>query len=620
VSPLSSSQGIIRFGDFDVDPQSGELRKHGKRIKLQIQPFQVLQILLEHAGQVVTREELQKRIWPADTFVDFDQGLNNAIKKLREALADDAEKPRFVETLSKRGYRFIAPLTPDTQPARRWLSWRAAFAIVTGLVFIALLASNILRVPDRVSGTSVPQIRSLAVLPLANLSGDPAEEYFSDGMTDALITDLAQIGSLKVISRTSVMHYKKTDKTLPEIARELNVDGIVEGTVQRSGERVRITAQLIHGATDKHIWAHSYERELQDTLQLQADVARDITEGISSNLADLSRRHPVPTYVLNLQAYDDYLKGRSYVRRWTKADVVKGMGFLERSVQRDPNFAPAYVELSSAYQALAYFNHSPPRETLPKAKVAAIQALALDENLPEAHIVLATTYAYYDWDWPAEERELKRAVQLDPSSSFAHSMYAHYLVVMKRKTDAIREAATALELDPFSPVDHVMAASVFMWNREYDTAIGEARRAVEIDPSFAYGHMVLASALGAKGVFPQAFTEWLQYLRLDGDEELAQELENAARKMTGPGDPGQKLGHITLSYYQRKSRREYVAALTFAAAYIDLGNRDKTLEWLNRAYEERSMGLYTVAVDPFCDSLRSDPRFADLLRRMNLPL
>lgn len=329
MSPLSSSKRSLRFGDFDVDLHSGELRKNGARIKLQVQPFQVLQIWLEHSGELVTREELQKRIWPADTFVDFDHVLNNAVKKLREALADDAEKPRFIETLSKRGYRFIAPLTStngsgleeiarheDKQEGRRRLLWGVAMAIVVGLVTTGLLASNVLRVRDRILRTSAPQIRSLAVLPLANLSGDSAQEYFSDGMTDALITDLAQNGSLKVISRTSSMRYKQTKKSLPEIARELKVDGIVEGTVQRSGDRVRITAQLILGPADKHLWANSYERDLRDVFLLERDVAGDIAHEVrarltADNQVQLAHQRPV-----NSAALEAYLQGNAHMHRF----------------------------------------------------------------------------------------------------------------------------------------------------------------------------------------------------------------------------------------------------------------------------------------------------------------
>lgn len=643
MSPLSSSRGTIRFGDFDVDLDSGELRKYGIRIKLQVQPFQVLQMLLEHPGVVVSREELQKRIWPVDTFVDFDHGMNNAVKKLREALGDDAENPRFIETLPKRGYRFIGSVhsgtaaafakedsesaafaktsVPGTRRKRLALGLGLGAAAVGALVLV--LGLNTGGVRDRLLGRSLaPRIQSLAVLPLQNLSTDPTQEYFSDGMTDALITDLAQVGSLKVISRTSVMRYKKTDKSLPEIARELNVDGIVEGTVQQSGDRVRITAQLVYGPSDKHIWANSYERELRDTLQLQEEVAYDITQRISTNLASLSGRHPASPYALNIEAYDDYLKGRNRIRRMTQDDIIRGMDFLQRSTQSDPNYAPAYAELSFANWLLAVFFHRPPEEVVPKAKAAALKALALDENLAEAHCLLGLIYSMYDWDWAAGERELRRAIQTDPNSSFARSEYAfYYLNTMGRKTEAIQEVNTALELDPFSPMQHANASYVFLAARQYDRAIQEGRRAVEIDPSFPPGHLNLSSALQAKGISEEGFAEWLRYLSLSGEAALAQELESAAKKNSGRSDPWQQFAQIILSYYLEKSKSETQPAwaINIAWAYLYLGDKDKAFDWLNRAYQEHSMELYALAVDPSVDPLRSDPRFQDLLRRIGLP-
>jgi TolB-like protein/DNA-binding winged helix-turn-helix (wHTH) protein len=635
VKEVAPSRGVVRFSAFEVDLLNGEVRKHGIRIRLQDQPFRILQILLQHPGELVTREELQRQIWPA-AFVDFDKGLNNAIKRLRDALGDSAEQPRFIETHSRRGYRFIGSLdgancnsvaemavpmavVPATsRPRYRALSLTAlglllAVGSVFGLDIGGLWSRLILKLYP-------PAIHSLAVLPLSNLSNDPNQEYFSDGMTDALITDLAQIGSLKVISRTSSMQYKQTKKSLPEIARELNVDGIVEGTVQRSGDRVRITAQLIYGPSDKHLWANSYDREVRDVLQLEGEVAYDIAGKISARLAAGPGPRPVAARSLNVEAYDNYLKGRNYVRRYTKDNSLKGLKFLERSIGEDPDYAPAYADISLAYQELALEQYSSPAEVLPKAKAAAMRALALDENLAEAHTVLGLVYGRHDWDWAAEEKELRRAVQLDPNSSLARSEYAFHMAIVGRQNDAIQAINTALELDPFSPMQHSIAAWVFLWTREYDSALREGRRAVETDPTSAPGHLALASALGAKGEFQEGFAEWLRYLSLDGDGELAQELGNAAQKISGPGDPGNKLAHITLSYYQKKSKTQYVAALTIAQAYIDLGDKERTLEWLSKAYQEHSNGLYAIAVDPSLDPVRSDPRFRDLLRRMNLPV
>jgi len=491
--------------------------------------------------------------------------------------------------------------------------------VLTALAVVLGLNTGGMR--DRLLGKSVaPRIQSLAVLPLQNLSGDPSQDYFSDGMTDALITDLAQIGSLRVFSRTSAMRYKQTGKSLPEIARELNVDGIVEGTVQRSSDHVRITAQLIHGSSEKHIWANSYERQARDTLRLQGEVAHDIAQNISANLTSLSERHPMPPYPLNIDAYDDYLKARNYVRRMAQDDVAKGMDFLSRSIQRDPNYAPAYTELSFANWLLAVFFHHPPKEVAPQSKAAALKALALNDNQAEAHCLLGLIYEMYDWDWVGAEKEFKRAIETDSNSSFARSEYAfYYLDTVGRKVEALQQVNTALELDPFSPMQHANASYVFLAARQYDEAIQEGRRAVEIDPSFPFGHLALASALQANGVEEEGFKEWLRYLSLAGDGALAQELESAAEKHSEQGDPWHQFAGIILSYYQEKAKTQLGWAINVSWAYQHLGDRDRAFEWLNRAYEERSLELYAIASDPDLDPRRSDPRFRDLLRRMGLP-
>ena len=628
----------MHFGDFDADLQSGELRKHGIRIKLQIQPCQVLQALLEHPGQLVTREELQKRIWPADTFVDFDHGLNNAVKKLREALGDNAENPRFIETLSKRGYRFIAAVhngngvassAPAAAPAafprtiapgarRMRLAWGLGLGLAVLAALALALGLNAGGMRDRLLGRSVPpRIQSLAVLPLQNLSADPDQEYFSDGMTDALITDLAQVASLKVISRTSSMRYKGTKKSLPEIARELNVDGIVEGTVQRSGDRVRITAQLIHGPSDKHLWAHSYERELRDTLQLQEELAHDIGQRIVASLPNPSGGHSLSAYPLNVEAYDDYLKGRNYVRRESKDGALKGIEFLDRSVQQDPNYAPAFAELAFAYYTLAF--HLPPAENIEKSRAAASKALALDQNLPDAHSLLGLIDSLYEWDWAAGEKEFKRAIQSDPNSSFARSQYAFYLDVVGRKTDALQEINTALELDPFSPARHYVASFVYLCARQYDTALREARRAVDIDPGFALGHLALSNALRAKGTLDEAFAQWLQYMRLQGATAFTRDLESAAKRKSGPADPFQKVAPVMLKYFLEGSKKSSAQKIGVAWAYMLLGDKDRALEWLDKASQQHEMQMYAIAVDPDFDPLRSDPRFGAILRRIGLP-
>ncbi len=419
----SRSSRVLRFGTFEVDLRAGELRKQGVRIKLQEQPFHVLTLLLQRPGEVITREELRSELWQSETFVDFDNSLNTSINKLREALGESADNPRFIETLPRRGYRFLASVSGIDGDARgyrngevgsgmrrfRWTVALVSFAVIAAALFVL----NVFRVRDRILGsTRIPPIQSLAVLPLTNLSGDPDQEYFSDGMTDALITDLAQMGSVKVISRTSIMRYKKTDKSLPEIARELNVGGIIEGTVQRSGDRVRITAQLIEGATDKHLWAQSYEREVNDVLALQDELARSIAGEIKARMTRQVQVRSGASHPVNPKAYEAYLRGLAYSKQ--PCDECEGISleYFNRAIQIDPKWAPAYAQLARSYHYMASGGKP---EFFPKSKAAALKALELDEGLSEPHMSMGFILHNYDWDWSGSEREYKRALELNPN-------------------------------------------------------------------------------------------------------------------------------------------------------------------------------------------------------------
>jgi TolB-like protein/DNA-binding winged helix-turn-helix (wHTH) protein/tetratricopeptide (TPR) repeat protein len=645
------------FGPYALDQRSGELRKFGTKVKMGEQAFQILRMLLETPGEMVTREELRAKLWATDTFVDFDHGLNSAVQRLRDCLSDSAGKPRWVETIPRRGYRFIGQVewSEESLPSeilsnpgnagvqvessddeaqasvgleasdasRRVWGVTRRIAMLAVAVLIALLAA--LPIVRRIQGASAAKralpIKSLAVLPLANFSGDPNQEYFVDGMTDKLITNLAQLSSLRVVSRTSIMQYKNSRKPLLQIARELQVDAVVEGSVVRSGDQVRITAQLIDARDDRHLWAQSYDRDLRDILQLQGGVAGDIAEKVSSNLLSAQAQPPSSAArSLNLAAYDDYLKGRYYSQRLTNADLIKGIGYLERSIQQDPNYAPAYTDLAISYAALgSWFGWSPPGKEYPKAKAAALRALALDPNLAEAHTVLGWLYEEWEWNWAGARKELQLAVDLNPNSSFAHSRFAVYLVTTGQNDKAESETKRTLELDPLSPLHRSTAAYVFICLRQYDRAIQEARRAIEIDPTFADAHVNLATALGAKGLYQEAFSEWLQYLNLSGDGELAQQLTVAAKEVSGSSYPGRKISQITLRYFQKKSRTRYVSPLFIAGTYLILGDKDHAFEWLDKAYQERSPVLSTIKTDPSWDPLRSDPRFDKLIRKIGFP-
>ena len=473
------------MGVFEVDFVAGELRKRGIKIKLHRQPFQVLSILLERPGQIVTKDDLSRRLWEGDTFVDFEHSLATAISKIREALGDSADSPRYVETLPRRGYRFIAEVTAvnrgsvdelesptgDLPPAaapsqiepagktpgdkgKLWSPASKISALALVLV-LAILPAWILRTGRGSSATLPPPrpIRSLAVLPLESLSSDASQEYFADGMTDELITDLGQISALRVISRTSAMQYKGAHKPLPQIARELDVDAVVEGTVLHSGQRVRITAQLIRAAADQHLWSNSYEGDLGDTLALQSKVAREIADQIRINLTPQEKAALKSVKEVDPEAYEAYLKGRYFWNKRTADGLQKAVDYFNQAIEKDPNYAPPYTGLADSYSLLGDWEYGvlPPKEAYPKAKAAAITALELDHTLSEAHTSLAFSLDGFDWDWGAAEREFKRAIELNPNYATAHHWYAWHLSVLGRNSEAIAELRKAENLDPAIP-------------------------------------------------------------------------------------------------------------------------------------------------------------------------
>ena len=450
---VSPAPPVIRFGPFEVDTRSGELRRQGSRINLQEQPFQALVLLLERPGEVVTREELSRKLWPENTFVDFERGLNKAINKLRAALCDDAEKPSFVETLPHHGYRFIAPVESSRQTR------------------------------DSVRPKHLPAIDSIAILPLDNLSGDFAQEYFSDGMTEELICAVARIDSLRVISRTSVMSYKGAQKSLPAIAKELNVDAIVEGSVARSGEKVRITAQLIYAAEDRHLWAGRYERELRDILQLQAEIAADIA-GQIHKLIDPQHHSSAPTRKVHPQAYEACLKGIFFRDKLTPTDLTKSVSCFAQAIELDPDYAQAYANFSRAYFYMGIFGMGPASELFPKAKACAVRALELDESVPCAHNALAVVHILYEWDWPAAEAECIRALQLSPNDSMTHLHLADYMSIQNRHEEAIAQFQRALELDPISPVYIAFFGMVLYRALRFEEAVEQCQKALEIAPHY----------------------------------------------------------------------------------------------------------------------------------------
>src|SRR3984885_8246389 len=624
----------FRFGVFEADLRLGRLTKHGKRIRLQEQPFRLLVMLLEQPGELVTREELRVRLWPRTT-VDFDHGLNKAISKVRDAIGDSAENPRFIETVARRGYRFLAdvaavhdgqpetvaehlaiaaepepvqPIDAGTSPGRppRALAW---WLSGFGLVLVLAIALASIFYPWRHAEATV---HSLAVLPLENLSGDASQEYLADGMTEELITDLGQIDALRVISRTSVMTYKNARKPLAQVARELNVQAVVEGSVLRSGDHVRITAQLIRLPADEHIWAHSYEGDLRDTLVLQNQVAQAIANQIRVTVSGQQRvQNP---RAVNAQAYDSYLKGRYYWNKRTIEGLKEAINYFKQSISIDPGYAEAYSGLADSYALAGDWANGilPPSEAFPLAKAAANEALALNDRLAEAHTSLALVLDLYYWDWDAAEKQYALAINLNPGYAVAHEWYAWHLLLLGHGAEALFEMRRAESLDPVSPVIRSNLADVLTVSHLFEDSVRQSWRKRALDPNFAIGHFHLAEALVQQRQYEAAIAEFQQAIELSGHLALFDANLAHAYALSGRRADALKIAK------DMEARLDLnPAAGRIALIYVGLGDLDQAMNWLNKAYDARFNP--EVLVRPTFDPLRSDARFRELRRRLGLP-
>ena len=660
----------IRFGAFEVDLRSGEVRKHGIRLKLQEQPFRVLARLLERPGEVVTREELREELWPGNTLVDFDTGLNAAIKKLREALGDSAVEPRYVETLPRRGYRFIDSVNhvgpalpvsaqkttvqgvppsqsdngadgpqidengspdkplPSEHDVAAWSATRPSptppavvskitapglrVAIVLGSTLAVLALSAIfLLTPRSASHNKLSPIRSLAVLPLDNLTGDPSQEYFADGMTEAIIAELAHVQGLKVISRTSVMHYKGAKKTLQVIARELGVDAIVEGAVARSGDDVKITAQLIRASTDTHLWGASYARSRRDLLRLQSDISRDVVLQISEQLVPPENKGTKP--VVNPEAYDAYLKGLFFQNTQSGDGLRTAIRYFQQAIDKDPNFAAAYSRLSGCYAHLSFISEMPTNEAYQSAKSYAQKAVALDDELDQAHTALAWV-AVSDWDWTTVEAEYRRAIQLNPNSVDAHIGYAYFLLIFGRLQEAAEHEQAARTADPLSPRTVSMSVSFAYHRRQYDDGLARARNALELYPQVSLFHVFLADFYHAKGEEEQSAQEILLSEEMSGAAPERLAALRAADKSGGPKGLRRARIELNKKVPPQRATTAYDIAIDCAA----VGDGRQAIEYLNKALRARDPKIYLIGIEPIFDGIRSDPGFVALLRQMGL--
>lgn len=639
-------EGPVRFGAFQLDLRTGELRKAGARINLSDQPFQLLKALLARPGDLVTREELRQRLWPAETFVDFEHGLNAAVRRLRDALGDSADVPRFIETMPRRGYRFIAPVaepsvtveaapprpviederaglsTADRQsaPARLLRGWAPARVGAIALMSAAILWAGYLSWPRASSQSSSPTARSmLAVLPFENLTGDPDQEYLGDGMTEELIAQLGAIDPLRlgVIARTSAMQFKNSNKRADRIGSELSVGYLLEGSVRTTGSRIRISAQLIDTRSESHLWTEQYERDAKDLLTLQREVAEAITRQIATSLGVArpnvkaeARRHSTIA-----EAYEHYLRGRHHWARNTEDGLEKAKGHFLDAITLDPSYALAHSGLADTYTMLGSAGFLPMREAYPLGRAAALKALELDETLAEAHNSLAAISFDYYWDWAAADRHFARAIDLGPNYQTALEFYSFYLACMARHEEALGFATRARNLDPVSPNAWNNLAVVHYFARRYDEAARALTDTLELDPNFGPARIMLGRVYDAKGM-PERAVEEL---------ERAQRIMGVRPDVLTPhayvlGKAGRRAEALErLDVLRRFSKPQNPAPVRIAMVHIGLGDTDRAFEWLQKGLEARDWQMALLKVEPAFDGLRSDPRFAALVERVGLP-
>lgn len=577
--------GSIRiFGVFEVDEDALELRKRGVRVYIPSQALKILSMLLDRPGSVVTRDELRHELWNDDTFVNFDHSLNTAVNRLRDVLGDSAQNPRFIETVPRRGYRFIGQVSDSVKqsPVEESKS-------------------------DRVS---------LAVLPLENLSGEQSQEYFSDGMTEELITQLGGFNpeKLGVIARTSVAQYKETTKSVEEIGRELNVDFIVEGSVRRSDGRVRISAQLIRVSDQMHLWAESYERDIRDILELQNEVAGAVVTEIRNRIAPGIGEFKGKIRGVNPEAYESYLKGRYCFSTISREGLWKGLEFFNTAIARENDYAPAHSGLADCYWKLGQLGLLPPKEAFPRAKQAALRALELDDRLAEAHASIAAIAFLYDWDWTSAENALLRAIDLNPNLAAAHAWYAFFLIAMGRLDKACAESEKALELEPLGRISNGVFATYLLFSGKAALAVEHYQKVIDLYPDFFMAHTAMALAL-------------LRCSRFDESVEVAQR----AAELSGSAGPLWIAGLAYASSRRRsqavkilerislESRKTFVPAFGIAILSLKLGRLVQSLQWFEKAFEERDSGLVLIRILPIFGLARFMPRIGKFVRRMNFP-
>jgi TolB-like protein/DNA-binding winged helix-turn-helix (wHTH) protein/Tfp pilus assembly protein PilF len=637
----------LRFGPYELKSRVRQLHKHGVKLKLRPQSFRVLEILLERPGDLITREEFRRELWPSDTFVDFEHGLNTSVKDLRSALNDSASEPRYIETLPKLGYRFIAAVepaespstelppaasiidssqahaaTPESLPIQQRASRRSVLGWPTLLVATLVIGASVAAYfhwrHSQARRQTASEHLMVAVLPFENLTGDSTQEYFSDGMTEEMIAQLGRVDPehLGVIARTSVMHYKHSGEQLDQIGRALGVEYVLEGSVRRDSNKVRISAQLIQTKDQSRIWARQYDRELNGLLVLQGEIAHEAADEILLALGErkLTSNAAFATSQVtkSYEAYDLYLKGRYFLAKRTPQSFQQAAESFEQAVTKDPNYAPAYAGLADSYTLMSEYDMVLPGEIIPKARAAALKALDLDEKLAEAHVSLAVIAQNYDWDWQTADKEFRRAIVLDPNYATGHHWYAEHLAFLGRFDEAFPEIQRARQLDPLSLIIQTDNAVFLYYSRQYDPAIAQFRAILEMEPNFPRVH-ILESAYVQKGQFAEALADVENWRRFDPDAFWGRTIEAYINARAGRAAQARRI----LDKLQSRESGP-IDPLALVAPYIALGDKDRAFMWLDKAVAVHSPGLTALGVDPTYDPLRSEPRFQALLVRVGL--
>jgi TolB-like protein/DNA-binding winged helix-turn-helix (wHTH) protein/Tfp pilus assembly protein PilF len=646
MTPRASEDSAIRFGGFELALKSGELRKDGIQVKLQNQPFRVLAFLASHPGELVTRDELRQQIWQTDTFVDFEHGLNFCIKQIRTALGDNAQSPAFIETLPRRGYRFIAPVTapdqdraasagepanpppsdvPRAEPSgdHEWqIQPRPARSLLwygLSLGLAALLVATGFLIWSRFNHEAAEgkQRVMLAVLPMENLSANTEQDYFSDGLTEEMIMQLGglQPSRLGVIARTSVMKYKQSDKDIGQIGNELGVDYVLEGSVRRQGDQLRIVSQLIRVSDQTHLWSASYDAAAGDALSIQKGVAERIAHSLAIEL--LSWQENSAGSTRNPEAHDSYLKARYFWNKGDAANLEKSVAGFQQAIDQDPGYGLAYAGLADSYGLLPMMGTAPAGDAFPKSKAAALKSIELDDRIAEGHSALGSVKLWFERDWPGAEKEFQRAIELNPSYGRAHHDYAWLLVATGRTDEGIAQIKQAQELDPLSPLANSDVGWVYLFARHYDEAIDQIKRTLELEPRFNSARGCLEEAYIARGMHAEAVASGKQAMAREGAsaQDLAA-IENMDQREAFNSIQRWRLNKRLAS---ASGSGAGAGAYNIAQLSASLSQTDNALLWLEKAFEARAPMLVFLRADPVWDGMRGDARFKDFVRRVGLP-